>query len=89
MIPIRLETARLRANLTQEKLGVLVGMEKATAHSRIAHYENGTHTPSFEIVCAFARALNVPESYFYTADDSFAEALLVLYEELKAGRASD
>lgn len=32
------------------------------------------------MVCAFARVLNVPECYFYTVDDSFAEALLKLYD---------
>ncbi|HBR6978681.1 helix-turn-helix transcriptional regulator [Klebsiella aerogenes] len=81
MIPKRLKEARLRAKLTQEKLGVLAGIEEATAYSRLSHYENGTHKPTFELVCEFARVLNVPECYFYTVDDSFAEAILKLYFE--------
>ncbi|WP_145515763.1 helix-turn-helix domain-containing protein [Yersinia aleksiciae] len=84
MIPKRLKTARLKANLTQEKLGVLAGIDEATAYSRMSHYESGTHRPTFETVCAFARVLNVPESYFYTLDDSFAEALLELHENHEA-----
>lgn len=84
MVPKRLKAARLRAKLTQEKLGVMAGIEEATAYSRLSHYESGTHRPTFEMVCAFAEVLNVPESYFYTRDDSFAEALLALYTERKA-----
>ncbi|MEI7074540.1 helix-turn-helix transcriptional regulator [Pectobacterium odoriferum] len=79
MIPERLKNARLRANLTQEQLGVLAGIGEETAYSRLSQYESGTHTPSFKTACAFAHALNVPESYFYTVDDDFAEALLKLY----------
>ncbi|WP_145509122.1 helix-turn-helix domain-containing protein [Yersinia alsatica] len=79
MIPKRLKEARLRAKLTQEKLGVLSGIEEATAYSRLSHYESGTHKPTFELVCEFARVLNVPECYFYTIDDDFAEAVLKLY----------
>lgn len=81
MIPKRLKTARLRANLTQERLGVLAGIEEATAYSRLSHYENGTHKPTFELACEFARVLNVPECYFYIVDDEFAEDVLNLYLE--------
>lgn len=84
MIPKRLKEARKRAKLTQEKLAVMAGIEEATAYSRMSHYENGTHRPSFETVCAFAKVLNVPECYFYTVDDSFAEALLELYDKHQA-----
>jgi transcriptional regulator with XRE-family HTH domain len=79
MIPKRLKEARLKANLTQEKLGVLAGLEEATAYSRLSHYENGTHKPTFELACAFAAVLNVPECYFYIIDDDFAEKVLNLY----------
>ncbi|MBN3144004.1 MULTISPECIES: helix-turn-helix domain-containing protein [Pectobacterium] len=81
MLPIRLKTARLRANLTQEKLGVLAGIEEATARSRISQYESGIHRPTFEMMCAFAKVLNVPECYFYTVDDEFAEIILKSYKK--------
>ncbi|EDU3846308.1 helix-turn-helix transcriptional regulator [Salmonella enterica subsp. enterica serovar Essen] len=81
MLPIRLKSARLRANLTQEKLGVLAGIEEATARSRISQYESGIHRPTFEMMCAFSKVLNVPECYFYTVDDDFAEIILKTYNE--------
>ncbi|WP_323635621.1 helix-turn-helix transcriptional regulator [Pectobacterium polaris] len=81
MLPIRLKTARLRANLTQEKLGVLAGIEEATARSRISQYESGVHRPTFEMMCAFAKVLNIPECYFYTVDDEFAEIILKNYKK--------
>lgn len=82
MLPVRLKNARQRANLTQEKLGVLSGIEEATARSRVSQYESGTHRPNFEMMCAFAKVLDVPECYFYTVDDEFAEAVLALYKKL-------
>ncbi|PKB91562.1 transcriptional regulator [Ewingella americana] len=84
MLPKRLKEARLRANFTQAKLGVLAGIEEATAYSRLSHYENGTHKPTFELVCEFARVLDVPECYFYTVDDDFAEQVLDLYRRYYA-----
>lgn len=39
MVPQRLKSARLRAGYTQEKLGVLAGIDEATARSRISQYE--------------------------------------------------
>ncbi|MEI2265906.1 helix-turn-helix domain-containing protein [Erwinia sp. CGal63] len=79
MIPARLKAARLRARLTQEKLGVLAGIEEETARSRVSQYEGGIHRPTFETMCAFARVLNVPECYFYTLDDEFAETVLAIW----------
>ena len=81
VIPSRLKTARLRANLTQEKLGVLSGIEEATARSRVSQYESGVHRPTFEMMCAFAKVLKVPECYFYTVDDEFAEVILKIYDD--------
>ncbi|CAI1209080.1 TPA: helix-turn-helix transcriptional regulator [Serratia liquefaciens] len=79
MVPQRLKSARLRAGLTQEKLGVLAGIDEATARSRISQYESGTYTPSFTTMCSLARVLNVPECYFYVLDEGFAEKVLLLH----------
>ncbi|MBP2199111.1 helix-turn-helix domain-containing protein [Pantoea cypripedii] len=81
MIAKRLKEARLNAKLTQEKLGVLAGLEEASSSSRLSHYENGTHKPTFELTCAFAKILDVPECYFYIIDDAFAEKVLKLYRD--------
>lgn len=83
MLPARLKTARLQANMTQEMLGVLAGIEEETARSRVSQYEGGVHRPTFEMMCSFAKVLNVPESYFYTIDDNFAEMILDLYLKYK------
>lgn len=83
MLPERLKAARLRANMTQEMLGVLAGIEEETARSRVSQYEGGVHRPTFKMMCAFAKVLNVPESYFYTVDDNFAEMILDLYSKYK------
>ncbi|HHX3545987.1 MULTISPECIES: helix-turn-helix transcriptional regulator [Enterobacter] len=79
MLPLQLKTARRQAGLTQEKLGILAGIDESTARSRISQYENGTYTPSFVTMRALARVLNVPECYIYILEDTFAEKVLQLY----------
>ncbi|EMH4109414.1 helix-turn-helix transcriptional regulator [Serratia marcescens] len=81
MVPQRLKSARQRAGLTQEKLGVLAGIDEATARSRISQYESGTYTPTFTTMCALARVLDVPECYFYILDDVFSEKVLRLHQD--------
>lgn len=83
MVPKRLRSARLRKQLTQEKLGTLIGIDETTARARISQYENGIYNPTFKMVCALAKALDVPECYFYAIDDRIADAILVIYEDLK------
>ncbi|AWH90100.1 helix-turn-helix domain-containing protein [Limnobaculum parvum] len=85
MLPKRLKAARKKAHLTQEKLGVMAGIDESTARSRVSQYESGTYRPPFEMMCAIAKVLNVPECYFYTIDDEFAESILALYEAKQMG----
>ncbi len=84
MISYRLKSARTKAKLTQEKLGVMAGIDESTARSRGSQYENGTYSPNFDTMCHFARVLNVPGGYFYIIDDEFAEKVLALYHASKA-----
>lgn len=79
MVPARLRVARELANMSQEELATAAGVSEETGYSRMSHYENGRHKPKYELVCRFAEVLNVPEGYFYTRDDRFAEAMLKLY----------
>ncbi|MGK0600321.1 helix-turn-helix domain-containing protein [Yokenella regensburgei] len=79
MVPRRLKIARELAGMTQEELATAVGISEDTGYSRMSHYESGRHKPKFELVCLFAEVLNVPEGYFYTRDDNFADAMLKLY----------
>ncbi|EKN4763173.1 helix-turn-helix transcriptional regulator [Yersinia enterocolitica] len=79
MLTKRLKEARLRAGLSQEKLGILAGIDEASASARMNQYEKGKHTPDFEMACKLAKVLDIPESYLYTKDDLMAELMLIFH----------
>ena len=72
----RLKEARLRAGLTQERLGVLAGIDEASASARMNQYERGKHEPDWLTVQRLARVLSVPVAFLYADDDATAELLL-------------
>jgi transcriptional regulator with XRE-family HTH domain len=72
MISERLKTARLRAGLSQEKLGKLAGIDPTSASARMNQYERGKHAPDYRLMCKVAEILNMPVSWFYTEDDDLA-----------------
>lgn len=74
MIGKRLKTARKLAKLTQEELAERTNMDLMA--SSISHYENETHSPSFNVVCQLAEVLDVPECWFYCRDDKLANTIL-------------
>jgi transcriptional regulator with XRE-family HTH domain len=76
MLTSRLKEARLRAGLSQERLGTLAGLDEMSASSRMNQYERGKHTPGFFLIERLAQALNMPTPWFYTRDDDMAELLL-------------
>ncbi|EMV2012878.1 helix-turn-helix transcriptional regulator [Proteus mirabilis] len=76
MITKRLKEARLRAGLSQEKLGILAGIDEASASARMNQYEKGKHTPDFNTVMKFAKVLNIPVPFFYTDDSQLAEIII-------------
>ncbi|WP_219952448.1 helix-turn-helix transcriptional regulator [Dickeya zeae] len=80
MLPHRLKAARLKAGLSQERLGILAGIDEATASARMNQYERGIHTPDFELACRLATVLHVPACYFYTVEDDLAEMILSFYD---------
>jgi transcriptional regulator with XRE-family HTH domain len=84
----RLKEARISAKLSQEKLGVLAGIEEASASARMNQYERGKHQPEFSIVERLAKVLNVPEAYFYAKDDDMADLLMLLHRADKGDRAT-
>ncbi len=100
MISERLKAARLRAGLSQEKLGKLAGIDPTSASARMNQYERGKHSPDYRLMCRVAEILNMPVSWFYTQDDEQARlqeifhhlddqakaSLLAQAEELAAGR---
>jgi transcriptional regulator with XRE-family HTH domain len=83
MLTSRLKEARLRAGLSQERLGTLAGLDEMSASSRMNQYERGKHTPGFFLIERLAQALHLPAPWFYTRDDDMAE-LLVAYHALPA-----
>lgn len=84
MLTSRLKEARLRAGLSQERLGTLAGLDEMSASSRMNQYERGKHTPGFFLIERLAQALNMPTPWFYTRDDDMAE-LLLAYNALPPG----
>lgn len=72
----RLRAARLRADIPQDRLGVKIGLDEATASVRMSRYETGVHEPPFLIVVKLAQTLRVPTAYFYCDDDDLADVVL-------------
>ena len=72
----RLKAARLRKELSQERLGVLAGIDEASASARMNQYERGKHSPDWLTVERLAGVLEVPVAYFYVVEDDMAEMLL-------------
>jgi transcriptional regulator with XRE-family HTH domain len=75
----RLKQARLRAGLSQEKLGKLAGIDPMSASARMNQYERGKHSPDYQLMCRVAEILNMPVSWFYTADDEQARLQEIFY----------
>lgn len=75
----RLKQARLRAGLSQEKLGKLAGIDPMSASARMNQYERGKHSPDFKLMCKVAEILNMPVSWFYTEDEDAARVQEVFF----------
>lgn len=71
----RLKEARLRAGLSQEQLGLKIGLEPESASTRMNRYELGKRAPTFDLVERIAAELELPAAYFYAAGDDEAELL--------------
>jgi len=82
----RLKEARTRAGLSQEKLGVMADIDEMSSSARMNQYERGKHEPDFSTVERIAKALNVPESYFYSKDDDAAWLLVEFHRMTPANR---
>lgn len=74
----RLRKARKAAGWTQPELGRCLGVDPSTAAVRISRYESGQHTPDGATAEALARALRLPQAWFYAETDAIAEAILLL-----------
>jgi transcriptional regulator with XRE-family HTH domain len=72
----RLKEARLRAGISQKRLGILAGIDEFAASARINQYESGKHAPEFKTAERLAKVLEVPAPYLYCTDDQLAEWIL-------------
>ena len=82
----RMKEARKHADLSQERLGVLAGIDEMSSSARMNQYERGKHEPDFSMVERIAKVLNVPESYFYAKDDAAAWLQIVFHRMLPDDR---
>ncbi|WP_028469418.1 helix-turn-helix transcriptional regulator [Neptunomonas japonica] len=74
----RLRSARQVANLTQQQLGIRLGMDPNTASARMNQYEKGKHAPDYQTAKRMADELGVPVAYLYCDDDQLAELICVI-----------
>jgi transcriptional regulator with XRE-family HTH domain len=72
----RLKEARLRAGISQKRLGILAKMDEFSASARINQYERGKHMPDLPTVTRLAAVLKSPVPYFYCADAELADLIL-------------
>jgi len=63
---------------SQEKVGVLIGIDESSARARISRYELGTHEPPLKTARLITEALGVPLAYLYCEDDEVAHVLMRL-----------
>ena len=77
-LPLRLKTARKKAGLTQQQLGMRLGMEQSSASARMNQYEKGKHAPDYQTMQRIAAELGLPVAYFYCEDDLLAELICAI-----------
>lgn len=75
----RLKEARLQAGFSQERLGVLAGIDEMSASARMNQYERGKHMPDISMVERLAEVLKIPVAYFYIEEDDVASLFVGLY----------
>lgn len=77
----RLALARKEKKLSQQRLGILAGIDTSSASARMNQYERGKHMPDFLMISKIAQVLDVPTAYFYIEDDHLAQ-LIQAYHRL-------
>mgnify|MGYP006350583657 FL=1 len=66
---LRLRIARKAKKLSQERLGILAGIDESSASARMNQYERGKHVPDFLMASKIAEILDLPTAYFYVEND--------------------
>ncbi len=73
-----MRSRREELGLSQERVGVLIGIDESSSRARISRYELGTHEPPVETARLIAKALSVPLAYLYCDEDDVAVWLMEL-----------
>lgn len=71
----RLRARRQALGLSQEKVGVSIGLDESCSRTRISRYETGAHEPALATSQLLATALGVPLAYLYCEDETLAEII--------------
>lgn len=79
-IPLRLKESRQRVGITQESLGIKIGIDEYSASARMNQYERGIHVPSYALLERCAAVLDVPVEYFYARSDEMAKLLFFIHK---------
>lgn len=74
----RIRSRREELGWSQEKLGVLIGIDESSSRARISRYELGNHEPQLGTARNIAKALGVPLAYLYCEENDVAGLLLAL-----------
>lgn len=74
-LPERLRAARTQKGLTQQQLGIRLGMDANSASARMSQYETGKHMPDYDTMKRMADELGVPVAFFFCESDVDAEIL--------------
>ena len=74
----RMRSRREELGWSQEKVGVLIGIDESSSRARISRYELGTHEPPVKTARQIAEALGTPLEYLYCEDDDVARVLMAL-----------
>lgn len=75
----RLRIQRKKLKLSQEALGVSIGLDESCSRIRISRYETGVHEPSISTSKRLANTLEVPLAYLYCEKDSIANIILLTH----------
>ena len=75
----RLKMVRKSNKITQEKLGLLIGLDEFVASTRINRYEKAVHIADPNTAERIAQVLDEPLSFFYAETEELAELNRIFY----------
>lgn len=88
LIGKRIRSRREELGWSQEKLGVVIGLDESSSRARISRYELGNHEPQLGTARNIAKALGVPLAYLYCEENDVAELLAALQRTKAKQRAA-